>query len=195
MFKCYFVRCGLSSNIFLVFMISFTCVQTKEIKNSSIFQQNADTSNGLLDKLNQNYASDDTNNSINLTRKSLNHIKITHPIDNPIKIQFENSSIEANAPVFENKLNINDSNSLNVSSNDLEPLLHAPITFNHRSYVDYDDNDDDIDETNIRNGKDLINRAALRIAARQGLEAMHELYEKQEPHLLNKGSHIKNFNW
>lgn len=44
------------------------------------------------------------------------------------------------------------------------------------------------EQTTQRNGKESnILRSALRVAARQGFEAMIELYDRKEPHLISKG--------
>lgn len=52
----------------------------------------------------------------------------------------------------------------------------------------YTSNTDQNEQKHQRNGKQsTIFRTALRVAARQGLEAMVELYNKKEPNLMKKG--------
>lgn len=71
--------------------------------------------------------------------------------------------------------------------------LNASTTATAAAYED--DEAEDVQLTKeftiktIKSGKnnDSVMRAALRLAARQGLEAMIDLYDKKEPNLLKKG--------
>lgn len=126
-------------------------------------------------------------------------------INNPILTNKSNAEFH-NLNFF--KLNTLYSDNLNVSSSNQTSQSYVPTTrtiistAKQITTTTVKENTTKISDQNFtdsnriqlgtstnRNGKDSIIRAALRAAARQGLEAMMELYDKQEPNLLSKGQY------
>lgn len=70
------------------------------------------------------------------------------------------------------------------------PALAAPRTPNKQLFTVKTIK---LSKTDERDDNDSVIRAAMRIAARQGLEAMIELYEKKEPNFMRRGEHLIEF--
>lgn len=237
-------RCSLSTDIFLVLLISITCVKTKEI-DPSIIQQSfvtdentltnkqsfddktsSTTLNGTFNELSTNESqffnnsNNNKNNDGNISNSYIyrisvinpnsreNHNHINHPLI--IKTNSKNAATSAvadsvnidnhNDHIFRldplnrrDNFNVSSRNKTFQSSNvsslpSLSP--QTPAKSNAYKTSNHDFTDSKTIQLGIsadRNGKDSIIRSALRVAARQGLEAMIELYDKKEPSLRNKG--------
>lgn len=212
-------RSGLHTDIFLVLIVSITCVQTKEIKNSSsiVFQQISEThQNSSIEKFSSSTPSDSrsqnnafknhiwpTNPSINVTTAIASNDSVSlqrtqqksnnlHQHQHTQRIQTNSS----NAPRVKNfdvtySIDNNDNISLHnelaqfelptmITSSKFYKSLKASATTAAATAPNK--------QTFARNAKHSnILRSALRAAARQGFEAMVELYDKKEPNLISKG--------
>lgn len=192
LFVCLSCRSGLFTDILLVLVVSITCVQTKEIKNSSDFQEKISATtnhssianSSITDPSFNKHAPDnrtwshqfiDILTTINTTKIDTDnkHDILTNKNDNfNAQLPHSKYSITKNGDQIE----ISNDNELNKSE------LPTPIE------IEFHSNTVQTKQTTERNGKESnILRSALRVAARQGLEAMVELYDKREPNLMRKG--------
>lgn len=131
------------------------------------------------------------NNNINNDTTTLK-LKLAHIISNENVVnEFGNQAINVSLNSFQFTNNINDSNSnsnkLNNSNNSIiyQLISSTPAPSISKQLITIKTLKSE--KTINRNGKDSVIRAALRVAARQGLEAMVELYDKKEPNLLRRG--------
>lgn len=109
-------------------------------------------------------------------------MNISIDIDHQQILSHKNDSTDAQLPL--SKYFINNRDQIEISSsNELNKSeLPTPIRSELESNIVH------IEQITERNGKESnILRSALRVAARQGLEAMTELYDKKEPNLIRKG--------
>jgi len=186
-------RCGLSTNKFLIILLSITCVQTKEILHSSVLQKSSHTNEHTSIK---NHRFDEKLSSINdeLTNNKNSNNDHTNFISGNNK---KTNALSHNINNF--KLNIHYSDNFIVSSSNLTSQTYVPTSktpspsssrqrINAHNFTD--SNKIQLEISANRNGKDSIIRAALRVAAQQGLEAMREFYDEQEPSLLKKGIYL-----
>lgn len=234
-------RCSLSTNIFVVLLISITCVNTKEIDSSVLEQsfhtdENTSTKNQRFDEqsssLDGTFNEFSTNESqffnINNNKKSngnisnsyiyrisilnpnfhkKNHDHINHraaatsAIADSLNINYNNDHIFKLDPLSRrDNFNVSSSNNTSYSSYVSpspspspapapapSPSPQTPTKSNAYKTSDHDFQTIQLGISGDRNGKDSNFRSALRVAARQGLEAMIELYDKKEPSLRNKG--------
>lgn len=186
-------RSGLFTHILLVLIVSITCVQTKEIKNSLVSKiSTTNHSSIVVNGLKSVSITDDPiyiKNDTNLHRIA-NHLAINSninnaPINNLTTVKKPINSITANKQIPHAEYSIYNIDQIEIN-NDNE-LLHAELPTPiqcafHSNTVHIEQS------TTERNGKESnILRSALRVAARQGLDAMVELFDKKEPHLLQKG--------
>lgn len=196
----FFFRGGLFTNILLVLIVSITCEQTKEIKNSSTIQEisaiTTITTNhncSSIENLSTLESNTNDDNHANRDNHTWPHQLINNNSTNIDYSPIHNTSIDKttiktkttfNSIDMHNSTSIQNNDHIEINSeNELKPIeLPTPI----RSELNLDN--DFIEPITERNGKKSNHlRTALRVAARQGLEAMVELYEKKEPHLLRKG--------
>lgn len=228
-FVCF--RCSLSTDIFLVLLISITCVKTKEI-DPSVLQQSFHTDeststnnqrfdeqsslttlNGTFNELSTNESQllNNKHNNENIRNSYIYRISIIHPnnkenhnhIHHPLIIKTNGRSAaegavadslniaKNNDHIFKlDRLNRGDNFNVSSSNNTSQSSPQTPTKSNAYKISDHKFNDSKTIQLGIsadRNGKDSIIRSALRVAARQGLDAMIALYDKQEPNLRNKG--------
>lgn len=194
----YFIyfRSGLFTDILLVLIVSITCVQTKEIKNSSDFQEisaikhtstvDSSTSEpGSNSNHNNNHAHDNHNSwphpPIDIAATT-NATHISIDIDHQPISSHPNDSSDAQIP--HSKYFINNRDQIEISSNNELNKSELPTPIES----DFKSNTVHTEQITERHGKESnILRSALRVAARQGLEAMTELYDKKEPNLIRKG--------
>lgn len=172
-------RSGLFTDILLVLIVSITCVQTKEIKNSFDFQEiSAKNHSSISDpSFSNDHAFDNHTWPHQFTKISSTNIKID--IDNN-----KNGTSDKKLP--HSKYSINNRDQIEISSDNELSISELPIPIKNEFYT----NTVHIEQTTERNGKESnILRSALRVAARQGLEAMVELYDKKEPNLIRKGQY------
>lgn len=188
-----FSRSGSFTNILLVLVISITCVQTKEIKNSSVFPQISETNHSSIE--NSSASNYRLNNNAHDNQSAANvsaHQLKTHPTLNGTQYSNATKTVDQ----YQSSLL---SYALNIHSNyadDRTKIGHInelaqselPTAIESKSQSSIDASEQAATE---RFGKDSnLFKSALRVAARQGLEAMVELYNKKEPNLIKKGQLI-----
>lgn len=197
-------------------MISLTCVKAKE-KNSQILETipSDNTTQYLKAFQNQTQLAQQQSNffpapkspptpSSSITTNLLSTETIGTAADTT------NKSIENVSPYFDDDNSYNDGDSddddkitfnvvqllktttysidsIESNSSDKTKQFNLPPTQSIPIQQNFHTNNIQYDKASNRSGKDSIIRAALRVAARQGLEAMVELYDKKEPNLLKKG--------
>lgn len=207
-------RSGLFTDILLVLIVSITCVQTKEIKNSSVFPQNSDTNRSSIETSStsdtrfHDHAVDnhtwiqstidisatDSNQTTSIdhtTKHPMDHF-IGHQIQQQHQYQHQQQNQQKqqtnhintiDAQLFNTNYSIDNLNRISLN-NDLAQV-ELPTKIDRTFYTS---NTVQNEPTHQRIGKQsTIFRTALRVAARQGLEAMVELYDKKEPNLIKKG--------
>lgn len=168
------------TDILLVLILSITRIQTKEIKNSSTFQQITETTHPSIAKSTKSDQVHLFSNRppIEVVDNNLHIYKTQSPPDNhTLSKRSQGPSSSAQLDNFTYTIN---SDRIEIrSSNETTDL---PAVIKDASNIPQND------QTTERDGKQSnILRSALRVAARQGLEAMAELYDKKEPTLISKG--------
>lgn len=209
-------RSGLHTDIFLVLIVSITCVQTKEIKNSSstVFQQISEThQNSSIERFSSSTPSDSrsqnnafknhiwpTNQSINITTVIASNDSVslqrTQQKSDNLQQQQHTQRIQTNstkAPRVKNfDITYSIDNNDNISLHNELAQFELPTMITHSKFYKSLKTSAAAaapnEQTIARNAKHSnILRSALRSAARQGFEAMVELYDKKEPNLFSKG--------
>lgn len=190
-------RSDLFTNILLVLVISITCVQTKEIKNSSVFSEISESNHSSIENSSISNYRPNNNAHDNHIRSSNNsaHVLTTHPSTNATPSSDEKTIDIQQSSLLTNAQNIH-SNQYSNQTNDPTEIIYAnelgkfelPTAIEKESQLN---NNIQSEQTTQRYGKDSdLLKSALRVAARQGLEAMVELYNKKEPNLIRKGQLI-----
>lgn len=227
LFICFFsvfrCRSGLHTDIFLVLIVSITCVQTKEIKNSSsiVFQQISEThQNSSIDISSSSSSSSKpfesrspniafkyhiwpTNQSINITAAITSNDSVSSQREQPQSDnlhqqqqqqriqQFKATSTKAQrVKNFDITYSIDNNDNISLHNELAQFELPTMITSSkfHKSLktsATVAASSEQIIARNAKHSNTL--RSALRAAARQGFEAMVELYDKKEPNLISKG--------
>lgn len=183
-------RSGLFTDIFLVLIVSITCVQTKEIKNSSVFQQISDTNHSSIETLStldtrfHDHAHDNhTWSHPTIDNPVIHPSNLNHSAEENITAQQNNQIKQIDAQIRDTKYSIEHIN--NSLSNNEAAQFELPTKIDSTFYISETVRNEPAHERNSK--KSNIFRSALRVAARQGLEAMVELYDKKEPNLIKKG--------
>lgn len=174
-------------------------MQTKEIKNSSVFSEISESNHSSIENSSiSNYRPNNNahDNHIRYTNNSA-HALTTHPPTNATPYSDEKTIDIQQSSLLTNAQNIH-SNHYSNQTNDPTEIIYAndlaqfelPTAIEKESQL----NNIQSEQTTQRYGKDSdLLKSALRVAARQGLEAMVELYNKKEPNLIRKGQLILNF--
>lgn len=186
-------RSGLFTNILLVLVISITCVQTKEITNSSVLQDVSESNHSSIDiSSTSNNAHNNHNLSHHITDNNsahdlahLTNLNGTHNSDNKIQtIDKHPSPLVADAQIIHSNYSIYNNDHIEISNSNELDQSELPTAIDN----DYQLTTVQSESTTERNGKDAnLLKSALRVAARQGYEAMVDLYNKKEPNLISKG--------
>lgn len=209
-----FFRSGLHTDIFLVLIVSITCVQTKEIKNSSsiVFQQTSEThQNSSIETSSSSTPSDSrsqknafknhiwpsTHQSINITTAfasngSVSSQRTQQKSSNPHIQRTQTNSTKAPRvnKNFDITYSIDNNDNISLHNELAQFELPTMITSSkfYKSLKTSGTAAAPNEQTFARNAKHSnILRSALRAAARQGFEAMVDLYDKKEPNLISKG--------
>lgn len=174
-------------------------MQTKEIKNSSVFSEISESNHSSIENSSISNYRPNNNAHDNHIRYSNNsaHALTTHPPTNATSYSDEKTIDIQQSSLLTNAQNIH-SNHYSNQTNDPTGIIYAnelaqfelPTAIEKESQL----NNIQSEQTTQRYGKDSdLLKSAVRVAARQGLEAMVELYNKKEPNLIRKGQLILNF--
>lgn len=172
-------------------------MQTKEIKNSSVFSEISESNHSSIENSSISNYRPNNNAHDNHIRSSNNsaHVLTTHPSTNATPSSDEKTINIQQSSLLTNAQNIH-SNQYSNQTNDPTEIIYAnqlgkfelPTAIEKESQLN---NNIQSEQTTQRYGKDSdLLKSALRVAARQGLEAMVELYNKKEPNLIRKGQLI-----
>lgn len=214
-FLCLFCRSSLLTDIFLVLIVSITCVQTKEIKNSSsiTFQQISKThQNSSIERLSSeprshNHAFENhiwpTIQSANISTNIASNGSASQQRTQKSVIQQQQQQqqqieeIQTISKSSDLNYSIDDNDSISLHNNEMAQHELPKMINNSKIYTSKSSaTSNEPTNTIARNAKHSnILRSALRVAARQGFEAMVELYDKKEPNLISKGQLFINILW